>query len=182
MAWRRPGDKPLSEPMMVSLLTHICVTRPQFLKNKNNRISDISNQIQCYSCKWFFYYDIYIHVYISCLFEIALYCTEINTVSAGFFHIRNRILVINNGTQPLVNPWRKNKNVSNIIMFDSEEFEYVFLTRWHNSKWWMKHLAKCINTLDVLFWAPSQNKDRQSSASLAFVWGIHRWPVNSPHK
>ena len=29
MAWRRPGDKPLSEPMMVSLMTHICVTRPQ---------------------------------------------------------------------------------------------------------------------------------------------------------
>ena len=27
MAWRRPGDKPLSEPMMFSLLTHICVTR-----------------------------------------------------------------------------------------------------------------------------------------------------------
>ena len=32
MAWRRPGDKPLSEPMMVGLLTHICVTRPQWLK------------------------------------------------------------------------------------------------------------------------------------------------------
>ena len=32
MAWRRPGDKPLSEPMMVSLLTHICVTRPQWGK------------------------------------------------------------------------------------------------------------------------------------------------------
>ena len=29
MAWRRSGAKPLSEPMMVSLLTHICVTRPQ---------------------------------------------------------------------------------------------------------------------------------------------------------
>ena len=29
MAWRRPGDKPLSETMMVTLLTHICVTRPQ---------------------------------------------------------------------------------------------------------------------------------------------------------
>ena len=28
MAWGRPGDKPLSEPMTVSLLTHICVTRP----------------------------------------------------------------------------------------------------------------------------------------------------------
>ena len=32
MAWRRSGDKPLSEPMMVSLLTHICVTRPQWVK------------------------------------------------------------------------------------------------------------------------------------------------------
>ena len=28
MAWHRPGDKSLSEPMMVRLLTHICVTRP----------------------------------------------------------------------------------------------------------------------------------------------------------
>ena len=34
MAWRRSGDKPLSEPMMISLPTHICVTRPQWvLKN-----------------------------------------------------------------------------------------------------------------------------------------------------
>ena len=31
MAWRRPGDKPLSEPRVVSLLTHICVTRPQWV-------------------------------------------------------------------------------------------------------------------------------------------------------
>ena len=29
MAWRRPGDQPLSEPMTVNLPTHICVTRPQ---------------------------------------------------------------------------------------------------------------------------------------------------------
>ena len=32
MAWRRRGDKPLSEPMIVSLSTHICVTRPQWVK------------------------------------------------------------------------------------------------------------------------------------------------------
>ena len=34
MAWRRPGDKSLSEPMMVSLLMHICVTRPQWVNWK----------------------------------------------------------------------------------------------------------------------------------------------------
>ena len=33
MAWRRPGDKSLSEPMMVRLPTHICVTRPQWVKS-----------------------------------------------------------------------------------------------------------------------------------------------------
>ena len=31
-AWRRSGDAPLSEPMLVSLLTHVCVTRPQWVK------------------------------------------------------------------------------------------------------------------------------------------------------
>ena len=31
MAWRRPGEKPLSEPMVVSLPTHICVARPQWV-------------------------------------------------------------------------------------------------------------------------------------------------------
>ena len=34
MAWRRSGDKPLYEPMMVSLLTHICVTRPQWVNKQ----------------------------------------------------------------------------------------------------------------------------------------------------
>ena len=32
MAWRRPVGKPLSEPMMVNLLTHLCVTRPLRLR------------------------------------------------------------------------------------------------------------------------------------------------------
>ena len=44
MAWRRSGDKPLSEPMMVSLLTHICVTRPQCVK-----------EVRSLSCCRYFY-------------------------------------------------------------------------------------------------------------------------------
>ena len=44
MAWRRPGDKPLSEPMMASLLTHICVTGPQWVKEI------ICNAWHCCSC------------------------------------------------------------------------------------------------------------------------------------
>ena len=33
MAWRRPGDKPLYEQILLSLPTHICVTRPQWEKS-----------------------------------------------------------------------------------------------------------------------------------------------------
>ena len=33
MAWCRLGEKPLSEPIMVNLLTHICLTLPQWIKN-----------------------------------------------------------------------------------------------------------------------------------------------------
>ena len=45
MAWRRPGDKPLSESMMVSLLTHICITRSQLVKADNwlNSIWQLNN-------------------------------------------------------------------------------------------------------------------------------------------
>ena len=31
MAWHRPGDKPLSETMVVTLLMHICTTLPQWV-------------------------------------------------------------------------------------------------------------------------------------------------------
>ena len=37
MAWCRSGDKPFSEPMMVSFLTHICVTRPQWVNTLRQR-------------------------------------------------------------------------------------------------------------------------------------------------
>ena len=33
MAWCRPGVKPLSEPIMDCLLTHICIIRPQWVNN-----------------------------------------------------------------------------------------------------------------------------------------------------
>ena len=35
MAWCQPGDKPLSEPMMVSLLMHICDTWAQWINPKH---------------------------------------------------------------------------------------------------------------------------------------------------
>ena len=42
MAWHRPGDKPLSEPMMVSPLTHVCVTRLQ----RTTKLQCVSNGLR----------------------------------------------------------------------------------------------------------------------------------------
>ena len=38
MAWHQPGDKPLSETMMVKLLMHICITWPQWVCNQKPEV------------------------------------------------------------------------------------------------------------------------------------------------
>ena len=45
----------------------------------------------------------------------------------------------------------------------------------------MSVMASQITSLTIVYTTVYQRK-HQSSASLAFVRGIHRWPVNSPHK
>ena len=49
----------------------------------------------------------------------------------------------------------------------------------------MGAMASQITSLTIVYptvYSGADQRKRQSSASLAFVWGIHRWPVNSPHK
>ena len=47
MAWRRPGDKLLSEPMMVSLLTYICVTRTHWVNKSIKTRLACKTSIKC---------------------------------------------------------------------------------------------------------------------------------------
>ena len=49
----------------------------------------------------------------------------------------------------------------------------------------METIASQITSLTSVYstvYAGADQSKHQSSASLAFVWGIHRGPVNSPHK
>ena len=54
MAWRRRGDKPLSESMMIILLTHKCVTRPQWVNqycvmlHHVINVSDVYTEVHLY--------------------------------------------------------------------------------------------------------------------------------------
>ena len=49
----------------------------------------------------------------------------------------------------------------------------------------MEAIASQITSLTSVYstvYSGADQSEHQSSASLAFVWGIHRGPVNSPHK
>ena len=50
----------------------------------------------------------------------------------------------------------------------------------HNERYGVSNHRRLDCLLNLLF--KHRSKKNQSSASLAFVRGIHRWPVNSPHK
>ena len=55
----------------------------------------------------------------------------------------------------------------------------------HYSDVIMGAIASQITSLTIVYstvYPGADQRNHQSSASLASVWGIHRWPVNSPHK
>ena len=60
----------------------------------------------------------------------------------------------------------------------------------HESTWTcndvtMDAMASQITNLTIVYstvYSGADQRKHQSSASLAFLWGIHRWPVNCPHK
>ena len=56
MAWRRPGYKPLSEPMMISVPTHICITRPQWVNGEIDKWNSSNPHLRGvhYSCQYCF--------------------------------------------------------------------------------------------------------------------------------
>ena len=61
----------------------------------------------------------------------------------------------------------------------------VCLLEWHYSEFIMRTMAWQITSLTIVYstiYSRACQRKHQSSASLASVWGIHRWPMNSPHK
>ena len=55
----------------------------------------------------------------------------------------------------------------------------------HYSDVIMSTIASLITGVSIVYWTVCSDADQrkhQSSALLAFVRGIHQWPVNSPHK
>ena len=77
-----------------------------------------------------------------------------------------------------LNEWCKKKDFSDHTTLKSED-------RIHYNGVIMGAMASQITSLTIVYstvYSGADQRKHQSSASLAFVWGIHRWPMNSPHK
>ena len=59
------------------------------------------------------------------------------------------------------------------------------LKAYHHNDVIISAMASQITSLTIVYstiFSGTDQRKHQRSASLAFLWGIHRWPVNSPHK
>ena len=104
MAWSRAGDKSLSGTMMVNLLTHICVTRPQWVKpcfniiRHKHRIKFIGEYKWMYLDKgkhvftYIYIYSVMMHYIVECITKIALPDPFLLFKSCGIKILQIRIL------------------------------------------------------------------------------------------
>ena len=74
---------------------------------------------------------------------------------------------------------------SAVILKRNIHFNSVFALKNHYDDVTMSPMASQITGLTIVYltvYSGADQRKHQSSASLAFVRGIHRWPLNSPHK
>ena len=79
--------------------------------------------------------------------------------------------------------WKNDMNV----MIDSDSWIWYFKQKHigHHNDVTMGTMASQITSLTIVYstvYSGAHQRKHQSSASLAFLWGIHRGPVNSPHQ
>ena len=74
------ADKPLSEPMMVSLLTHICVTRPQWA----NKQRVLMHGHQGWNVRHGLCHICMIYVYVWVVYSFCLFCCLFIIVTTQF--------------------------------------------------------------------------------------------------
>ena len=81
----------------------------------------------------------------------------------------------------------KNKPYQNFLSYGQSQCTEHYVQQWnrHNNDVIMSAMASQIigvSSVCPTVGSGADQRKHQSSASLAFVRGIHRWPVNSPHK
>ena len=117
------------------------------------------------------------------------------TIPRRAFELRDKLMKLHLNFPTFVesSPFWQNKKVSCIPGFRlcpyMKRWGYIFhallFFHFHYNDVIMGAVASQITSLAIVcstVYSDADQRKHQSSASLAFVLGIHRWPVNSPHK
>ena len=86
-----------------------------------------------------------------------------------------------------------NGTITSSSQYTETSNSMIMLMSWRGNVFYITHyddvimstIASQITSLTIVYstvYSGTDQSKHQSSASLAFVWGIHRGPVNSPHK
>ena len=159
MACRRPGDKPLSEPMVVSLPTHVCYTRPQWVNYNYRQWTICSSWISCYlQTKQYHFWHIlrhYIHWYLH------LWQTGLNLSSWIHWCLvlaSARLAVILTGTAKLCtvcawmmvrtsHRWGESDSCSGAVPKLCDEKVNSVVQLFQKLIWWLSKCVHCLHTL-----------------------------------
>ena len=137
MAWRRPGDKPLSEPMMGNSLTHICVTRPQWVNKLSYR--GICYAIFLTKTKNFWWYELSPFGFITC-----------NIISLCWLQRRSdNIIWWNNSGSSYLMLWNDSHTlIWRVILWYNEIIPGMLISKWllHTKQYGLIH-SECIHSL-----------------------------------
>ena len=72
-----------------------------------------------------------------------------------------------------------------IILSCPSRCRFIYVLNYYYNDVIMSEVASQITSLTIVYssvYSGADQRKHKSSASPAFVWGIHQWPVNSPHK
>ena len=141
---------------------------------KIRKIKFEENVICCFFARIMNRYEIFIY-----LVTHNLHLTQHNTLSSRVthdLHLHNYYQNYHHSHQMIVQHFLTLWNV---------DLRYFCIDQFHYCDVIMGAMASQITSLTVVYstvYSGADQRKHQSSASLAFVRGIHRGPVNSPHK
>ena len=183
MACRLFSTKPLSEPMLpycqLGPKEHISVSEIAFkiqkfsFKKMHWKFSSAKCRPCCPGLNELTYWGRVTHICVSKIITIG----SDNGLSPG----RRQAIIWTNAGILLIGPLGLNFNEV-LIEIKAYSFKKIHL---HYCDVIMGEIASQIFSLTIVYstvYSGADQRKHQSSASLAFVWGIHRGPVNSPHK
>ena len=145
MAWHRSGNKPLSEPMIISLLTHICVARSQWVK-----------QLCLFSkfnfCFWY------------CSLQMQCLCMQLVQCSSKMATILSLSQCVNKWKSygiliPRCDKWPENVMTATLPIAGLSNTYQPITVQWSTPAW---GLARCVVNQSQTYW--------YSYASLITAW------------